>query len=169
MRVQLFPHPTTPRPDLTLDVEIRRSGERLSLEYRLGGAVMGVRWPDPQPRERTDGLWRTTCFEAFVGGDADGYVEFNLSPSGAWAAYGFDGYRDGMRPLDIPPPASAVRHAPQAFALTADLTLPTDAGSRIGLSAVIEGLDGTISYWALAHSSDKPDFHSSDTRLLDLP
>jgi hypothetical protein len=32
---------------------------------------------------------------------ADGYVEYNLSPSGAWAAYRFDGYREGMRGLEI--------------------------------------------------------------------
>jgi hypothetical protein len=169
MRLQLFPHPSTPRPDLTLEVEVRRAGDLLSLEYRLGGAVMSVRWPEPQPRERADGLWRATCFEAFVGDEEGGYVEVNLSPSGGWAAYAFDGYREGMRDLDVPPPVAAVRHAAQAFALTADVNLPDGAGPRLGLSAVIEALDGSISYWALAHPSDKPDFHHPASRLLDLP
>lgn len=169
MRVQLFPHPATPRPDLTLEVEARREGDRLSLEYRLGGAVMTVRWPDPAPRAQTDDLWRATCFEAFVGGEAEAYAEFNLSPSGAWAAYGFDGYRRGMRPLEISVPAQAVRHAAEGFALTADLLPPPGFNGPVGLSAVVEGLDGGISYWALAHPSDKPDFHHPDARLLDLP
>ena len=59
--------------------------------------------PEATARVRTDELWRTTCFEAFVRTDG-GYVEYNLSPSGAWAAYRFDGYREGMRGLEIAPP-----------------------------------------------------------------
>lgn len=168
MRVRLFPHPATPRPDLTLEVEVRREGGRLSLEYRLGGAVMTVRWPEPRPHVHTDGLWRATCFEAFVGRGDEGYAEFNLSPSGAWAAYGFDAYREGMRPLEIAAPAQVVRHAAQGSALTADILLPSGCSGLVGLSAVIEGGDGAISYWALAHPSDKPDFHHPAARLLDL-
>ena len=33
---------------------------------------------------------------------------------------------------------------------------------RIGLSAVIETTDGALSYWALAHPAEKPDFHHPD-------
>ena len=39
--------------------------------------------PPPATPDRTDELWRTTCFELFVAGEGDGYREFNLSPSGA--------------------------------------------------------------------------------------
>lgn len=166
--MQLYPHPATPRPDLTLEVEIRRAGEGLSLEYRLGGAVATVRWPEPQARRHTDDLWRATCFEAFVATDGEAYVEFNLSPSGAWAAYEFSGYRYGMRPLEIPAPVMAIRHSADAFALTADLALPDGFTGPIGLSAVIDGLNGEKTYWALAHTSDKPDFHHPDSRVLDL-
>jgi len=35
------------------------------------------------------------------------------------------------------------------------------ASLRIGLSAVIEASDG-LSYWALRHPVDKPDFHDAD-------
>ena len=35
-------------------------------------------------------------------------------------------------------------------------------------TAVIEEADGTKSYWALAHPSDKPDFHHPDSFALDL-
>lgn len=147
---------------------MRRAGEVLSLEYRLGGALATVRWPEPQPRRHTDDLWRATCFEAFVAMEGEGYAEFNLSPSGAWAAYVFDGYREGMRPLEAAAPAMAVRYSADAFALTADLVLPEAFVGAVGLSAVIEGLDGEKTYWALAHPSDKPDFHHPDSRVLDL-
>ena len=41
---------------------------------------------------------------------------------------------------------------------------------RIGLSAVIEASDG-LSYWALRHPADKPDFHDADgfALLLEPP
>ena len=36
----------------------------------------------------------------------------------------------------------------------------------IGLSAIIEEEDGTISYWALAHPPGRPDFHHPDCLAL---
>lgn len=169
MRLSLIPHPTTADVGgLTLAVEARRAGRISSLEFVVGGPVDRVRWPDAAARVRTDGLWRTTCFEAFVAVD-DGYVEVNLSPSGAWAAYRFDGYRDGMRPLAIAEPFIVTRRAPNRFALAVDVELPVEAIGRIGLSAVIADVDGGVSYWALAHPSAKPDFHHPDSFVLDLP
>lgn len=167
MRLPLIPHSTSPHAGLTLEVEARRAGRVLSLEYVLAGRVERVLWPQAAARERTDGLWRATCFEAFVR-TTDGYVEYNLSPSGAWAAYRFDGYREGMRALDMPAPFIVTRTAQGRFVLTADVTLPEDAGEAVGLAAVIESFDGTIAYWALAHPSDKPDFHHPDSFALDL-
>lgn len=159
MRLPLIPHPTTAAVHgLTLEVEARRAGRVLSLEYGLAGPVETVLWPQGAPRVHTDELWRTTCFEAFAR-TAGGYVEYNLSPSGAWAAYGFDGYREGMRDLAVPAPFIVTRTAPGRFVLTADVELPEDATGAIGLTAVIERLDGSILYWALTHPSQGPDFH----------
>ncbi len=140
----------------------------LSLEYVLAGPVERVWQPEAAARVRTDELWRATCFEAFVRTEADGYVEYNLSPSGAWAAYRFDGYRQGMRPFDMAAPFIVTRRAPGLFVLTADLALPTGATGATGLTAVIQRMDGTVGYWALRHSSDKPDFHHPDTFALEL-
>lgn len=167
MRLPLIPHQTTSPSGLTLDVEVRRRDGVLSLEYTLAGAVETVGWPEEAVRARTDGLWQATCFEAFVR-TAGGYVEYNLSPSGAWASYRFDGYREGMRELEMPAPFIVTRSAPGQFVLTADVTLPVDAVGATGLAAVIRGVDGAIGYWALAHPSDKPDFHHPDSFALDL-
>lgn len=168
MRLPLIPHATSSHAGLTLEAEVRRAGRVLSLEYTLAGAVESARWPEPAPRVATDGLWRTTCFEAFAGAGG-GYAEVNLSPSGAWAAYGFDGYRQGMRPLAVSAPFIVTRMAPGRFILTADVELPEDLTGQFGLAAVIERLDGSISYWALAHPSDKPDFHHPESLALELP
>ncbi len=40
---------------------------------------------------------------------------------------------------------------------------------RLGLSAVLEMKDGSLSYWALAHPPGKPDFHHPDSFALTLP
>jgi hypothetical protein len=39
---------------------------------------------------------------------------------------------------------------------------------RLGLSAVIEDIDGRLSYWALKHPPGKPDFHHPDSFALDV-
>ena len=54
------------------------------------------------------------------------------------------------------------------WALEGLIELPPGA-EALALSAVIERVDGSISYWALRHPSDKPDFHHPDSFVLDLP
>jgi hypothetical protein len=39
---------------------------------------------------------------------------------------------------------------------------------RLGLSAVIESCNGSLSYWALRHPAGKPDFHHADAFALGL-
>lgn len=119
---------------------------------------------------RADGLWRTTCFEAFAGLDDGGYAEFNASPSKEWAAYRFDGYREGMRDLGGAVEVFRVEQDEQGLTIGAWLSWSDwPRVHRVGVSAVIEEIDGTISYWALAHPSDKPDFHHPDSFVLEFP
>jgi hypothetical protein len=41
-------------------------------------------------------------------------------------------------------------------------------GRAVGLSAVIEEVDGSKSYWALRHPPGQPDFHHRDCFALRL-
>lgn len=167
MQVSLRPHPTSPSsPIAALTVAVERDGEWLRLRFVAKGAVGDVAWPE-SAEGRADVLWRATCFEAFVETD-DGYVEFNMSPSGQWASYRFDAPRQGMRPAAETPSSPILDAASDRVALATRLTLPPHA-RRLGLSAVIEATDRTISYWALHHPSDKPDFHHPDSFVLELP
>lgn len=135
----------------------------LQLRFRVEGAA-ALTLPAPAGRGRADGLWQTTCFELFLkpaGGS--GYIEFNLSPSQRWNAYAFDDYRAGMRELTMPRAPVCTMRAGQSFAIfdaaIARSGLPAEA-CAVGLSAVIEEVGGTKSYWALAHpDSGPPDFH----------
>ena len=152
---------------LKLTAMTERRGDRLWLRFVVEGDVDGIVWPAPANPARRDGLWEHTCFEAFVLTD-DGYREFNLSPSGQWASYRFDGYREGMVQAAETVTIDGLDGASDLVALEGWIDLPAGA-ARLGLSAVIEMKDGSKSYWALAHPSDKPDFHHRDSFVLDLP
>lgn len=168
LEVRLKPHPASPESPIdTLTVLFERDGLALWLRFVAEGQMPEVVWPGPTEPGRADDLWRHSCFEAFVQAD-DGYVEFNLSPSGQWATYRFDSPRQGMRnAVEVATPGG-LDLAWDMLALETRIELPNGA-IRLGLSAVIEAVDGSFSYWALAHPSDKPDFHHPDSFILDLP
>jgi hypothetical protein len=143
----------------------------LRLRYSVQGGTDGLRIPHPSPPVRADRLWEHTCFEAFVAAaGSEAYREFNFSPSGAWAAYDFDGYRRNMRPADARDPAIRVRRDAHGFELEAalDATSLPAGPLRLALSAVIEDRDGVRSYWALGHPAAAPDFHHPDSFELVL-
>ena len=149
----------------------------LRITYQVNGDIDKLKIPANSCPRRTDRLWEHTCFEAFIRADSDAsYYEFNFSPSGEWAAYSFRSYRDG-EPLqdESCSPEIVVRRAADRIELDAVVRLnrlpAIRLGSllRIGLSAVIEANDGTLSYWALKHPAAKPDFHHPDSFALELP
>jgi hypothetical protein len=177
----------------------------LRLRYEVAGDAASLRWPAPlgaAPPAPEDGLWRGTCFEAFLAAPeaaGTGYVEYNFAPSGAWACYRFDGYRAGMRPQPCAvPPRIAV--FPEAGATVVEVAAPWPAPDpapyevpaptramspgtagfrpggpadaprrvRLGLTAVLQAADGSLSYWALRHPSAQPDFHNADGFQLEV-
>ena len=90
-----------------------------------------------------------------------------MTISGQWASYRFDGYRAGMATADEQVLFDIHEGRGDYMDLGFLIDMP-DAPRRLGLSAVIEDADGTMSYWALAHPSDAPDFHHPDSFILDL-
>ncbi len=158
----LNPHPQSSCyvvTEIFCDAQLAHDGD-LTLRYDMAAKIVDVLLPTQAPVTRADDLWQHTCFEAFIKRPGeDAYIELNLSPSHAWAAYQFEDYRQGMRTLNIPPPKIKTRRTDDRFTLTAELTLPHKAPWQIGLAAVIEERNSNISYWALAHPPGKPDFH----------
>ena len=160
----LVVHPDTPAHDVTaVRVEVVLSADSLRLTFIVDGGEH-VALPDRVTPARTDGLWKTTCCELFlapVGSDA--YVEFNYSPSTQWAAYRFDAYRAGGRDLALAVDPHVERGDEASGYLVEvdqDLSDISSGALDMGLTAVIEEIDGTKSYWALAHTPGPPDFHN---------
>lgn len=175
--VQLTCHPETPaRQPFSIDVDAAVSEHRqLVLRFELRGDIARVTVPPPERyAERRDGLWQTTCFEAFVRGADDQYMELNLSPSTAWAAYAFESYRSepSLPAVDSPPIDVDVEADLLRLTAALDLSGIDLLNDRyvwiVNLTAVIEEVDGTKSYWALRHPPGKPDFHHADGFVLAL-
>jgi len=157
-----------------VDVTLAWGQGALRLQYRLRGDLMGVTVPAAGTPARRDELWRHTCFELFVRRVAQGsYAEFNFSPSGEWAAYRFDAYRQGMRVLELAAsPAIEAQREAGMLEVQAQVVLPAPwergPALQLAVSAVVEACDGTLSYWSLAHPLGKPDFHHGDGFVVDL-
>jgi hypothetical protein len=168
-------------PVRALTASVAREGEgTLRFRYQLDAELSALRIPPMSTPRRVDELWKHTCFEAFIAGipSAGSYYELNFSPSTEWAAYSFESYRQGMAPVAAaaPPRIEVARAASQLVIDVRVLTqslLPeqwraTGTKLSIALSAVIETDDGRISYWALNHAPDKPDFHHAAGFILEV-
>lgn len=181
-RTPLLPlssHPDTPNG------AVRRVGARveavgpdsLRFRYELEADLGRVRIPPPvADPQRADRLWAGTCFEAFVrAAGSPGYLELNFSPSGQWAAYRFESYRQGAAPAALESaPRLAVLGSSDRLELQAEVRLGgalsalAGAGLRIALTTVVEDMAGGLSYWALRHPPGRPDFHHPHGFSLEL-
>ena len=185
--VSLAPHPGTPSTAVrTIDVRLcRATGGTLTVKYVLEADLDRLRVPTPRPPRIADRLWEHTCFEIFVRRQGvPGYHEFNLAPSGEWAAYAFERYRAGTPLMDEalnPQITVRVRRDPRRgpvatgkLELDALIRLESlspmyaHADLALALSAVVEERGGARSYWALEHPDGKPDFHHPDAFALQL-
>jgi len=184
--LSLVPHPNAPSG------VVRRVAARaepagpdlLRIHYVLEADLRDVRVPSPAAvAARADNLWTHTCFEAFVGlAGSPRYLELNFSPSGQWAAYRFESYRQGMAPAELDAvPRLTVHRGTERLELQAEVRLsamalfrgtvsdaPPDRRLRIALSTVVEDREGRLSYWALGHPPGQPDFHHTDSFSLTL-
>jgi hypothetical protein len=179
----LEPFGGQPRPsDLTLSGQARRQGSRLEIVWRLTGDLNALVLPEPrESRRRCDGLWQTTCLEAFWGiAGQDAYWELNLAPSGDWNLYRLSHYRGPLTPVALAAaPPWQVRRTARELQVAVDLDLVEVAGGdelevaglplEISLTAVIDQVGQGASYWALAHTGAEPDFHRRDSFGLRLP
>jgi hypothetical protein len=173
--LQLVCHPKIPADFVkSVDVGITLSvSGALWLRYHVEVTEPELEIGGPREPLRTDGLWKTTCFEAFLStGDDTKYVELNFAPSSQWAAYQFDDIREGMKPLLLAAdPQIHLDMSRGHVALEAELQLPADwqlAHLCIGLAAVMEEPSGKKSYWALDHRKEEPDFHDRSCFTLQL-
>lgn len=155
-----------------LEVALSWTQASLQLRYELTGDLHQLAIPPPGPAHFQDELWRLTCFEFFIQAAGDeGYEEWNLSPSSAWAHYYFADYRQRREATPLKPREALIIEAhADRLVLKAELPWPQamTRSFRCGVTAVLKDKDGRMSYWALAHTRDKPDFHAAESFIASL-
>jgi len=172
--IALAPHPAFgPGPVRSLHAHTAfEPGGRLTVEFDLRGDLARLQLaPASAAARRRSELWRHTCFELFAGRHADhGYLEFNFAPSGDWAAWAFSDYRSGARELEavhVGVSTGGVDAGHWRLRAQAEFTAAHDFADTAGrsviwwlnLAAVIEAVDGSLTYWAAHHAGVRPDFH----------
>jgi hypothetical protein len=159
-----------------IDAHAHLTESGIVFRYVLRAEFSRVRIPPAKSAERVDGLWKHTCFEAFIKAPAAArYYELNFAPSRQWAVYHFNAYREGISSADLgAAPEISVRRFDDRLELDASvrlddlIALQGAPGLQVALSAVIEEENGTLSHWALKHAPGKADFHHPDGFVLEL-
>lgn len=174
MQVPLICHPESSAGNVEgINVGITRGQPgKIELTYRVTAKLDTLNIASPKKPSRVNDLWKTTCFELFVGNHEDeSYIEYNFAPSCQWAGYKFSGYRSDMAELATGVPHIKAEQQDDVFEISVMLELPDawrERDLRAGVSAVIATKRGDISYWAVAHPPGKPDFHHRDCFALQL-
>ncbi len=190
--VTLQRHPQTPAAAVRgISARVGRTpGGVLAVSFLIEGDMDRLRVPpglapSAKPPHTADRLWEHTCCEIFIARTGlPAYHEFNFSPSGEWAVYAFERYREGAPSAgesvlkggagELDPHVTArctARRLEVDALIRLDRLSPAhaDAPLSLALSAVVEEREGSLSYWALRHPPGKPDFHHATAYALDLP
>ena len=163
--------PFTPFDQIKIDGSLEISGDQLLLNFEIDDPNHALReGPDVgqwKTWDRGDDLWKTTCFEAFLGLEgSEKYWEINLSPAlRKWNLYAFDTYR-------APQPPSP-SHDLELLKVS---TTKSSVGAEFKLKIPFENLEASLTavvrtgsathYFALNHAGAKPDFHLRASFIL---
>lgn len=169
--------------------------QQLLVHFQLSGPLQQLRIPSQaELAKRRDGLWQSTCFEAFVGVRGQkAYWEINLCPSGHWNVYALADYRQDLRPetavQSLPFERQQWREADEQHHLALTFALPLQVNAsgliwgpptpqanaamqpraaelELSATAVLDHHHHGCSYWAWRHSGSEADFHQRSSFLL---
>jgi hypothetical protein len=171
--LQPFPFENLP-PDVQITGTISRNHHQLAISYKLLGKLteIAIASPSDTPSRKHE-LWQNTCFELFIGiKNSERYWEFNLSPSGDWNVYRFEGYRQGMQEEIAFNNLLFCVDKSDICTLTLDVDLDkiisTNQGIEVAITTVLKQKNSLVTYWALAHKGTKPDFHLRDSFVIEF-
>ena len=151
---------------LKVDGSVSIDGHKVSCVYNVVGDPKKFVIPEIIPNPQfTNDLWKNTCFELFVSQEGtERYIEWNFSLNGNWAQYAFCKYRT---PIEISPapPRIDSNHSENQITLIAEVDIPRtffpdSANFLVGISTVLENIEGELGYYAIHHNHNHPDFHN---------
>lgn len=169
-------HPSSASSSAFFQIESLSRTDNITLDvaYHIRGDIAKLVIPKQLKHPaRTDNLWKSTCCEIFLrrAGHLTPYLEFNFAPSGQWAYYRFSGYRTEMERPDVNEhpivitqiQAKIISLEVQVPWFIIDAHLPGTQPLEAGISVILKEKDGAISYWAVEHPLEQPDFHHPES------
>ena len=160
---------------IEINGRVTRKDRILSIEYQLFGDLNSISIaPAANIPSRQFHLWEATCFEFFIGIPGDrNYWEFNLSPSGDWAVFALDDYRQGLRDeLAFTSLPFKVDRYPNYITLSLEFDLSelilAEQDLEMSVTTVIKSSQDELSYWAISHSGKEADFHLRDSFSIEM-
>ena len=155
--------------EFTVSLKVINKG--LRIHYKVHGNAFEVAVCSKKSLPQfTDELWKKTVFELFLKReDESSYTEWNFSPSGNWACYDFDAYRKpshSQNNLESKPRKMEFLKTADSIDFIVEIDLPKKYQDNEILEfqacSVIKKLsDGSLSYFAIKHPSQKADFHNA--------
>lgn len=165
--------PFQPFPGVKVSADLRTQGRQIVIEYHIEDpqnlvedGLQSGRWMN---WKRADELWKTTCFELFVGHPGEsGYWEFNFSPAReSWNCYAFDDYRNPQPPrLSEDFQLSMVVATEDCLKCELNAMIPL-SNIEASLTSIIRTKQG-VNYFAAHHAGSKADFHLRDSFIIKL-
>jgi hypothetical protein len=172
---ELIPYPADQIPNIRIAVDIERIENQLSILYAVKGDIDEILLPKPSASMRQDDLWKATCFEFFLAiPDQPEYWEFNMSPPSAWNIYHMDAYRrigfhEEIKIQQLP---FDFQKVDDEYLLNVSMglspVLQASQKIQVGITAIIQTMDGNETYWALAHPGPQADFHLRESFIISI-
>jgi hypothetical protein len=157
-------------PEIQLDVDLKAEGPILKLQFEISNNVDSVLLPEmANDPKRVIGLWESTCFEIFIKNPlSDSYYEFNFSPEGHWNCFYFNNPKEKLKECtNVAFPVSAVTIAPEHYRFSIEINTESlkegfwsSKEMEFGLTTIIEDEKNNLSFWAIEHHDEAPNFHN---------
>lgn len=169
MSLQLIPYNPTKAPLISIQVKLHDSADAFFVSYRLTGDIANLDLGEKPHHARVIKLWEKTCFELFIKNERDEYIEFNFSPVFEWNCFFFKRKGDALAEWqNIERVNMDILHSMDVFQVIAEIKKDifpagflnkSNKGLSAGITSVIKEKNGQISYWALSHHDQRPNFH----------
>lgn len=169
----LLPYDTNKHPKIEITSELNLSEDAVYISYKITGSLDELDLGDGTPvHERKIKLWEKTCFELFIKNSKDQYIEFNFSPVFEWNCFFFNKKGDPLSPwIKIDHIASDILLSKDIFHIIVEIKkdqfpphfFDVKQDMSAGITSVIKNKLGHLSYWALSHEADRPNFHHFDS------
>ncbi len=175
-KFSLIPFDQKTAPASSISVELNHQEHSLFVSYKLTGDIKAIDLETGTPEhQRKIKLWEKTCFELFLKHEEqEDYLEFNFSPVFEWNAFYFPIKGAPLKEYEaIQKVKIDILRSMDVFHLIAEIDndlLPKHFqknGSigkmQAGITTVLKEKNQKMSYWALDHKDQKPNFHHFDS------